>query len=271
MKIKNGWAVVYKRAINKDGSLLFPERLTKEFLDNAKRTMGSYLFANQYQNEIIPEEKQVFKKAWLKKYVALPEVFNTFAFIDPAISTADTADYTGVAVVSVDVEQNWYVRFAVRLRINPSQLIELCFKLYDQFKCAVIGIEDIAFQKAIVHFALEEMKRRARRIPISGIKRGTDKTKQTRILGLVPRFEWGTIYLNHGLEDLEMELLKFPRSQHDDILDALASIEQIVHYPQKKRSTNEQPAPNDPNYESWYIHQYLKRASRPYGYGEGTE
>jgi len=36
------WSVVYERAIREDGSLLFPERLTQEFLDNARRTMGSF-------------------------------------------------------------------------------------------------------------------------------------------------------------------------------------------------------------------------------------
>src|SRR4051812_19099879 len=119
----NGWSIVYKKATNEDGTLLFPERLTQEFLDKARRTMGSYLFANQYQNEIIPEDEQTFKKEWIRYYSALPANVHHFAFIDPAISEADTADYTGICVLAVDCEQNWYVRYAVRVRINPSQII----------------------------------------------------------------------------------------------------------------------------------------------------
>lgn len=262
MIIKNNWCVVYKKAIQDDGSLLFPERLTKEFLENAKRTMGSYLFANQYQNEVIPDEMQTFKKHWLRYWSTLPPLLHTFAFIDPAISQADTADYTGIVVVSVDETQNWYVRYARRERLNPSQIIELAFRIHEKFQCMTIGVEDVAFQRAIIHFAYEEMKRRGKQIPLIGVKRGTDKTKEMRILGLVPRFEWGTLFLSQGLPDLELELLKFPRGQTDDVIDSLASLEQIIVYPTKPREKDEEPSPNDPRYESWYINQLTKRASR---------
>jgi hypothetical protein len=118
-----------------------------------------------------------------------------------------------------------------------------------------IGVEDVAFQRAILHFAYEEMKRRGVRLPMVGVKRGSDMTKQMRILGLVPRFEWGTLFLNQGLNDLEVELDEFPRGGHDDILDSLASIENIVVYPQKLRSRHEAPNPGSPGYEKWYIQQ----------------
>lgn len=263
------WSLVYERAIRDDGSLLFPERLTKEFLDSARRTMGSYIFANQYQNEIIPDGEQTFQKHWTRYFTSLPDGMLTFAFVDPAISEADTADFTGFVVVSTDVEQNWYVRHAARIKINPSQVIEQCFKIYDQFHPQMIGVEDVAFQKAIIHFAHEEMKRRNKRIPITGVKRGHDKTKEMRILSLVPRFEWGTLFLSQGLHDLELELGQFPRGAHDDVIDALASIESIVHYPQKPRRSNEPPTPGTPEYESWHIRNLIKRSNQPSGDGIG--
>jgi predicted phage terminase large subunit-like protein len=255
----SNWSVVYKRAINRNGDLFFPERLTAEFLENAKRTMGSYLFANQYLNEIIPEGEQTFKKHWLRYYRDIPDGCYHFGFIDPAISEADTADYTGVVVIAVDAMQNWYVRYAVRLRINPSEIINLAFKVCEQFKIQYLGVEDVAFQRAILHFAHEEMKRRGKHIPITGVKRGNDKTKPMRILGLVPRFEWSTLFLSQGLTDLELELAQFPRGAHDDILDALASLEEIVYYPQKARPKHAAPHPSDPAYEKWYISQLYKR------------
>lgn len=258
MILKDDWAVIYDRAVRDDGTLLFRERLTHEFLDKAKRDMGSYLYANQYQNETIPEGKQTFKKHWIRYYSELPNNVLTFAFIDPAISEADTSDYTGIVVVSVDIEQNWYVRYAERFKINPSELIEKCFAIYDRFKPQTIGIEDVAFQRAIVHFAHEEMKRRGKMIPVTGVKRGNDKSKQMRILALVPRFEWGTLFLSQGLNNLELELVKFPRASHDDILDSLASLEEIIYYPVASRSKNADPNPNDPGYESWYINKLVR-------------
>lgn len=221
--------------------------------------MGSYIFANQYQNEIIPEGEQTFKKTWLRYYDELPANVLTFAFIDPAISEADTADFTGITVVSVDTEQNWYVRYAARKKINPSEIIETAFQLNEQFKPSCIGVEDVAFQRAIIHFAYEEMKRRGKQMPMMGVKRGADKSKEARILSLVPRFEWGSLFLARGLYDLELELAQFPRAAHDDILDSLSSISEIAHYPAKLRSRNEPPSTNDPRYEKYYIEQLFKR------------
>ena len=262
LRTNNEWSVVYCKAVQDDGSLLFPERLTKDFLDRARRTMGSYIFANQYQNEIIPSGEQTFQKHWLKYFVELPDELLTFCFVDPAISEADTADYTGFIVVSTDVNQNWYVRYASRQKINPSQIIEHCFKINEQFKPAIIGIEDVAFQRSVVHFAYEEMKRRGKQIPLTGVKRGTDKTKDMRILSLVPRFEWGSLFIAQGLHDLELELAQFPRGAHDDLIDSLASINDIAYYPQKPRSRNANPQPNDPGYEAWYIKTKLGNARK---------
>ena len=220
--------------------------------------MGPYLFANQYQNEVIPEGMQTFKKEWRRFFHTLPELLYHFAFVDPAISEADTADYTGVVVVAVDKDQNWYVRFAKRYRINPTRLIDLFFKLHEKFNCMMIGVENVAFQRAIIHFAHEEMKRRNKMIPVTGVNLGTDRTKEMRILSLVPRFEMGTILLTGGLEDLLKELDEFPRGAHDDVLDALSGLDSIVHYP-KERKVLREPSPQDPDYEKHYIQNILSR------------
>lgn len=218
--------------------------------------MGSYFFANQYQNEIVPDGEQTFKKSWIRRYTSIPDEHYKFAFIDPAISEADTADYTATTLLAVDCERNWYVSLVRRERLNPSQIVELMFDIHSQFQPRIIGFEDVAFQRAIIHFAYEEMRRRGVHIPITGVKRSPDKSKEMRILGLVPRFEWGSLFLGPACQPLEDELSTFPRGAHDDCLDSLASLEDIVFYP-NKRTVDETPHPNDPGYESWYRKQRL--------------
>lgn len=247
------WSVTYERAIRNDGSLFFPQRLTHEFLDSARRTMGSYIFANQYQNEIVPLDEMIFKPEWVKYYTQIPKRVHTYAFIDPAISLENTADYTGVSIVDVDSEGTWYVKYCKRSRLTPTQLIELLFKIYEVFKPQCIGIEQVAFQRALLYMADSEMRRRGVMIPVKGVSPDTTKTKEIRIQSLVPRFEWGRIFLAQGLKDLEDELRTFPRSAHDDLLDSLSSIEAIVSIPTKETFKDEQPHPTDAaNYESWY-------------------
>lgn len=252
------WSVVYKRAYNDDGSLFFPEKLTEEFLERQKRTQGSYIFANQYLNEIIPADMQTFKRSWFHYYAEMPKNIKTFMFIDPALSEVASSDSTGVVVVHVDSDKRWYCSYAKRLRVSPTQLIEYIFKLNQTFNPDVIGIEQVAYQKALLYFLDEEMRRRNVLLPIKGINPPTNKTKQARILSLVPRFEWGHLFLNHGLQDLELELLQFPRGSHDDLIDALASIEYIYSVPDKEDPWAKKPAPNSPEYEKYYIHKLRK-------------
>lgn len=256
------WDVIYRGAYNRDGSLFFPQKHSFESLENAKRTMGSYFFANQYLGDIIPLEDQTFKKEWFKYYESLPKEAHTFVFIDPAISQADTADFTGVVVVAVDHQSNWYVLSAKRYKITPTQIINLIFEINKIFTPKIIGVEEVAYQKALLYFLDEEMRRRNTVLPVKGIRPPTDKTKQSRILGaLVPRIEWGRLFFNRGLEDLEMELLTFPRGSHDDLIDAMASIE-YIYYPPKELA----PAPFDKlgpqhkDYEKRYIEQLVKNS-----------
>lgn len=257
------WSVVYEKAIRDDGSLLFPERLSHAKLLEIRKTQGSYIFANQYQNEIIPEGSQPFKKEWLKPYEKLPEKLYHFAFIDPAISQSDGADFTACVVVAVDEDQQWYVRSVLRGHMTPTEIVNMVFRLQKSWACQCIGIEDVAYQKALLYMLDEEMRRRGMILPIKGIKPSTEQSKEMRIMGLIPRFEWGRILLAPGLNDLELELAQFPKGKHDDVIDALAYIEQIAFYPDKKKvDPNKEPSPNDPTYESWYIRKLVKERSR---------
>lgn len=253
------WDIVYRRAYNDDGSLFFPEKLTDEFLNSAKRTMGSYLFSNQYMNEVIPSDKQTFKREWIKYYSEVPSNVYTFIFVDPALSETKTSDYTGIVVVSIDHEKRWYVRYAKRHELSPTELVQFLFRINDEYQPMAIGIESVAYQKALLYFTHEEGLRRNKILPLKEVKAETNKTKPQKIRSLVPRYEWNHIFHNHGLHDLEMELMKFPRGAHDDLIDALAYIEYISHAPDKESEEIKKPhSPHDPNYEKWIIQQKFK-------------
>lgn len=253
------WSVIYEKAIRPDGSLFFPERLTHDFLDRARKTMGSYQFANQYLNEVIPDDEKQFKAHWIKYYKSLPDIKYSFGFIDPAIGQNAHNDYTGIAIVDVDPDGFWYLRLARRERLTPTQICEKMFDLHAQFNLQCLGVETQAYQEALLYILDQEMRKRKLILPVKGIKR-TAISKQTRILGLVPRFEWGRIFLSQGMSDFEDEYGSFPRGTHDDILDSLASLEEIVFYPERKDKKVDKPhSPSDPNYERWYIQSAIHK------------
>lgn len=252
--ISSDWDVFYTGCYNDDGSLYFPERLDEAFLESAKRHMGSQFFANQYLNKVIDDNSKPFKKQWLRYYEEIPEKVNRFIFIDPAISQSDAADFTAVAVVAVDIKGTWYLEHSSKHKITPTRIMDLLFQLNERFEPMKIGIEDVAFQKVLVYMAYEEMQRRNSFMPVEPIKPPNDKTKQMKILGLIPRFEWGRIYINRGLYDFEQEFLDYAgeRSKHDDLMDALASIDALVTYPTNNTEEIKDVPPNHPDYERYH-------------------
>lgn len=255
------WAVVYDRAIRYDGSLLFPEKLSQEYLLGQRKLQGSYIYSHQYLNEIIPSDDQDFKKEWLQYYTELPRRKNTFAFIDPAISLEDAACFTAVCVIDVDENGQWYLKLARRLRITATQTIKLVFDLHKIYKCQAIGIESVAYQEALMHFLAEEMRKRKITVPVHGIKRSPDTSKEMRIRSLVPRFEWQRILIKPGLADFEEEYLKFPKGTYRDILDALSSLEEISYPVEPEPKDTRAPRPNSPEYEKHFIRQLHAKKS----------
>jgi hypothetical protein len=256
------WSVVYDKALRDDGTLLFPEKLSGQFLAGQRKLQGSYIFAHQYQNEIIPAEDMDFKPEWLKYYSALPTRKHTFAFIDPAISLEDHACYTAVVVIDVDENDMWYLKVAKRMRITATQTIKLIFDIHRIFKPNHIGIEIVAYQEALMHFLDAEMRRTGVVLPVQGIKRSGEQSKMLRIRSLVPRFEWDRIRIKQGLTDFEDEYSKFPKGSYVDILDALSSLEETAHPIEPEKRGDNVPRPNHPDYEKHYIRQLAEEKSR---------
>ena len=260
----NGWSVVYEQAIRSNGSLFFPERLTRDFLEAAQKTMGAYIYANQYLNIVIPDNKKTFKREWIQYFEGVPSTTFRFIAIDPAISTSDTADYTGIAIVDVGPDGTRYVRHTQRLKVSATDLVEIIFEMNDSWKPMSIAIESVAYQKALLQFLNLEMRRRDKFLPLCEVKPPADKTKEMRILGLVPFFQWGRMLLAQGQHDLELELASFPRGAHDDLLDALCYANEIAITPTEVRK-DVRPNVNDPQYESWYRKQ-LHSGKKPESY-----
>ncbi len=103
------------------------------------------------------------------------------------------------------------------------------------------------------------MKKRGKMLPVKGITRGK-QSKNARIQGLVPMFEWGRIFLNDMRSELCEELLTFPRGAHDDLNDALASLLEIVVPPQHESNEIKKPASHmSKDYESWVIQEMIKK------------
>lgn len=217
----------------KQGEALWPGHYNLDELMSIKSDLGSYEWSALYQQNPLDEESQEFKKHWFKE-VEMYEVdkFQTrrFITIDTAISEKAISDNTGITINYVNQQNFWHLK-AFKIKVSPTDLIELLFTLFDSVRPEKIGIEKTIYLQAIKPFLDEEMRRRNKFLPIVELDH-QQTAKELRIRGLTPRYENGSIFHIKGeCKDLEEELLRFPKSVHDDVMDSAAYQSQIAEPP----------------------------------------
>ena len=110
--------------------------------------------------------------------------------------------------------------------------MDAVFSAVQKWHPLCVGIETVAYQAALKHFLEKEMPKRGTFFRIQELK--AEKKKELRIDALQPRFAVGTVWFKRNaqwLSKLEGELLAFPHGAHDDVIDALAYMEQIANAP----------------------------------------
>jgi predicted phage terminase large subunit-like protein len=215
----------------------FPKRFSREYLEELKALEGPYRFSLQYLNKLTDEEDAIFKKDWILEYSELPKTpLRYFMTVDPALSDKADADYSVIMTAAVDTENNLYVVDYYRDRVAPKVLIDKIFEKAMEFNPANIGIETVAFQKVLSFWLNDEMRARNWFLNIEELHT-SNKAKPDRILALQPRFAAKTVFIRHWMIDLKDELMsfKYPESNqlHDDVIDALAYMLEIIYKPLK--------------------------------------
>lgn len=217
----------------KKGETLWPQRYSLEEVESTRKAIGTYAFNSLYQQNPIISENQEFQKKWFKYRTRKElEALDTrnYLTIDTAISKANEADNTGITRNYVDRENKWNLS-TLTLKISPKELIDLIFKLYQDDNYEKIGIEKTIYSMAIKPFLDDEMRKRNKFLPIIELEHN-QVHKETRIRGLIPRYESGSIFHLEGeCKELEDEMLMFPKGVHDDTLDSLAYQLQIAEAP----------------------------------------
>ena len=87
-------------------------------------------------------------------------------------------------------------------------------------------VETVAFQRVMLYLLKDEARRRGISIPLKELKANKDKT--LRINGLVPLVESESVYISPMHTALKDEMREFPYGKHDDIVDTLAYIIQVM-------------------------------------------
>jgi len=195
----------------------------KVSIEDKERFFGSLVFSYEMMNKPIDEAQAEFKREFMQvatEQDVLNKQTNCYITIDSAVSEKESADFTGITINRVSMDNKWYIR-SYRLKINSKELIDHLFYLHKTYTPQFIGLEETTFTMAIQPFIQDEMRKRQVFFSVSPVKhKGINK--EVRIRGLIPRWESKSIFF--VAENLELldEMRTFPLGQHDDVLDSLS-------------------------------------------------
>lgn len=226
------------RAIKEDGTPLWPERFTIEFLEQTKASFISRgqlaTFYMEYMNDPMPDDGATFKQSYFQFFNELPTPNTRELFIDlGGGGVKKSADDTAMVVLAIDESGIMYVEdyISTSMGTDTDVMINHIFKLTKQHGIRKVYIEKTQAANLLAASLDRKMKLTAQYLNVeyvvptrgSGDKRGNmSDGKFQRIAQMEAPFKLGMIKIRPWMTKLIEQLLVFPRGQHDDLIDALS-------------------------------------------------
>ena len=214
-----------------DPILLSPERFSKATVEQLKIDLGPYAYSAQYDQRPSPRAGMLLNPGW---FVDRPSTLDTSAMdtvcaFDLNYSDKDASDWTIGIVAAVERDPKWPIMhildvYAEHLAEQRHE-VELG-KYLGIWKPMLVGIEKRAFEK---QGATQELVRALQvgldfsPCHIEGVEADVDKVSRAMIIA--GRAKAGLITVDRNApwwHKLSSEMSHFPRSAHDDRVDALA-------------------------------------------------
>lgn len=239
LKKTGEWEVITLPAIAEDndpmgrtpGEPLCPEIMDYEDFERTKREVGSYVWNALYQQRPSPAGGGAFKREWFRYYkhegddivlypservVKLNEL-RIYQTIDAAGTESDTSDYFAALTFGITKENDLIWLDLFRERAETTRHEQIMEMLQAKWKPIYQAVEDATYGLNIIQRARKQGR------PIKPLK--ADKSKRVRAEAAQVAYENGMVYHPRNaswLDDMESELIQFPKAPHDDIVDVVS-------------------------------------------------
>ena len=200
------------------------------FLRARQREVSPMMWSALYQQRPAPEEGDYFKSEWLRPYEKAPPLhtLRVYGGSDYAV-TADGGDYTVHAVVGIDPEGRMYLLDLWRKQASSDIWVEAFCDLVKQWKPMAWAEEQGQIKSGVGPFL--EQRMRGRKAYVVREQFPTRGDKAVRAQSIRGRMALEGLYVPTDADwypDLRSELLSFPAGKHDDQVDALGLVGQLL-------------------------------------------
>jgi predicted phage terminase large subunit-like protein len=233
------------------GVPLWPEWEDLENLERKRRAVGPRDWSALYQQRPAPEDGDYFKAEWLKPYVTAPDrsTLRVYGGSDYAV-TADGGDYTVHAVIGLDPEGRMYLLDLWRKQASSDVWIDAFCDLVREWKPIGWAEEHGQIKSGVGPFI--DRRQRERKAYVFREQFPTRGDKAVRAQSIRGQMAQEGLYVPVNAPwypALRSELLSFPAGKHDDQVDALGLVGQLL----AKMTSGVKPAePEKPKNVSGY-------------------
>ena len=243
-KRKYAWDVMYHKAIDVDGNVLWSSYFSRQKLADIRRRFEdvglSHKFAQEYLNEARDLENAKFKTDRLEYYDHEFESKNNYAYlvnskeaipvniyigVDLAYESTASSDYQMIMVIAIDSDRNIYVIDYMREHIPLYDMPEEIFKYAKEYSPVKrVNVEHVGAQ-GIIKDAVNRMTGQDRKVAPGialGVRPPTGIKKEDRLESLLaPIVNRRKMFIKRKHTALVDEMFQFPKGKNDDVLDGL--------------------------------------------------
>jgi len=216
--------------------------LDKAEVDHARKTLPNWAFQQEYMASFDANGSEHFDVEAFKYYkdrkTKVPGDYyiaiDLAGFEEKRGNRTAKRDNSAIACVYVTDDGHWWVENIKFGRWTLAETAENIFAMVDKYKPLSVGIEKGIAQQAVMTPLQDLMRMTSRVFRIQLLTHGNQKKTDRILWSLAGRFENGFVHLKKADWNINFvdEASNFPSPLvHDDLLDALSYIDQMVTIP----------------------------------------